>query len=197
MLRPFVDDLGVTSSARSDEQSLTISELLGALSCALDMTEGQPAGHCMRVCWIGVHVGRELGLPEPELWELYYVLLMKDLGCSSNAARICELFATDDLAFKHDHKLVDDSLPKVVRFMVGHAGDQSRLPERLKTVLTVLRTGGRIGRELMETRCNRGAEIARKLRFSEGVAAGIRHLDEHWDGGGKRSGVSGDAIHVY
>ena len=75
-----------------------LSELLGALSHALDMVEGQPAGHCVRSCWIGIHIGREIGLDEEKIWELYYALLLKDLGCSSNAARICRLFLTDDLA---------------------------------------------------------------------------------------------------
>src|SRR5690606_41676755 len=76
---------------------LKLSELIGALSHALDITEGQPEGHCVRCCWIGMNLGRELGLSEHAQWELYYTLLLKDLGCSSNAARICELYLTDDL----------------------------------------------------------------------------------------------------
>src|SRR5262245_63038302 len=72
-------------------QEIRLAELLSALSHALDMTEGQPAGHCVRCCWIGIHIGREIGLGEAEVWELYYTLLLKDLGCSSNAARICQL----------------------------------------------------------------------------------------------------------
>src|SRR4051812_11871499 len=50
---------------------LSLSELLGALSHALDMVEGQPAGHCVRCCWIGVHVGQEFGLDDTQTWELY------------------------------------------------------------------------------------------------------------------------------
>ena len=82
-------------------KEIRLSELLGALSHALDLVEGQPAGHCVRCCFIGIHVGREIGLAEAQIWELYYTLLLKDLGCSSNAARICQLFLTDDLAFNH------------------------------------------------------------------------------------------------
>ena len=85
-------------------QALKLSELMGALSHALDITEGQPEGHCVRCCWIGMHIGEQLALPSEQLWELYYTLLLKDLGCSSNASRICELYLTDDLAFKRDFK---------------------------------------------------------------------------------------------
>ena len=31
-------------------QSVTLAELVGAFSYALDMTEGQPAGHSVRSC---------------------------------------------------------------------------------------------------------------------------------------------------
>src|SRR3954471_24137214 len=94
------------------KQEIRLAELLSALSYALDMTEGQPAGHCIRSCWIGVHIGREIGLAETDISDLYYTLLLKDLGCSSNAARICQLYLTDDIQFKHDFKQVDGSLPQ-------------------------------------------------------------------------------------
>ena len=42
--------------------SLKLAELLGSLSYALDITEGQPEGHCVRSCWIGMHIGRAIGL---------------------------------------------------------------------------------------------------------------------------------------
>ena len=101
---------------------MRLSELIGALSHALDLTEGQPKGHCVRACWIGIHVGRTVGLGKVALRELYYTLLLKDLGCSSNAARICELYLTDDLAFKRDFKAVGDGLPDVLRFVFAHTG---------------------------------------------------------------------------
>ncbi|NMM14571.1 MAG: HD-GYP domain-containing protein [Rhodoferax sp.] len=110
-------------------QALKLSELMGALSHALDITEGQPEGHCVRCCWIGMHIGQQLGLPTEQLWELYYTLLLKDLGCSSNASRICELYLTDDLSFKRDFKWVDGSLPQVLRFVLRHTGPAAAAAE--------------------------------------------------------------------
>ncbi len=173
---------------------LKLSELIAALSHALDITEGQPEGHCVRCCWIGMHIGRRIGLPDPRLWELYYTLLLKDLGCSSNAARICALYLTDDLQFKRDYKTVGDRLPQVLRFVLSHTGLKAGLAERFRSVLTIVRKGGEIAQELIVTRCSRGAEIARLLRFPDAVAAGIYSLDEHYNGQGKPAGLAGEAI---
>jgi HD-GYP domain-containing protein (c-di-GMP phosphodiesterase class II) len=176
---------------------LKLSELIASLSYALDITEGQPPGHCVRACWIGMHLGRQLGMPEEQLWELYYTLLLKDLGCSSNAARICELYLTDDLNFKRDYKIVGDSLPQVLGFVLKHTGLKAGLAERFRSVMTILRDGPEIARELVATRCQRGADIARLLRFPEAVAEGIYSLDEHFNGKGKPARLAGEAIPLY
>ena len=178
-------------------QALKLSELIGALSHALDITEGQPEGHCVRCCWIGMHIGQRLQLRETELRELYYTLLLKDLGCSSNASRICELYQTDDLSFKRDFKWVDGTLPQVLRFVLRHTGPASGLIDRLKALGGILTNGDEIAQELIQTRCTRGAEISRQLRFSEGVAQGIHSLDEHWNGQGRPMALQGDAIPLY
>jgi HD-GYP domain-containing protein (c-di-GMP phosphodiesterase class II) len=174
-----------------------LAELLGALSYATDMVEGQPAGHCVRACWIGMNIGREIGLDATQSFELYYTLLLKDLGCSSNAARICQLYMTDDITFKHDFKTVNGSLPQVLHFVLSHTGMNAGLAERFRTLVNIFQNGGEISKELMETRCDRGAEIARKMRFSEAIAQGIYGLDEHWDGSGRPHGLAGENISIY
>lgn len=199
----MIDSIETAESTASNREAipvvagLKLSELIGALSYALDITEGQPAGHCVRCCWIGMNIGREIGLSEDQLWELYYTLLLKDLGCSSNAARICELYLTDDRNFKRDFKTAGTSLPQVLRFVLKHTGLKAGLAERFRSVLTIMRDGSEIAHEMIATRCQRGAEIAKLLRFPDNVAAGIYSLDEHHNGKGKPQGLSGDAIPVY
>ena len=173
---------------------LRLAELLGALSHALDVTEGQPEGHCVRSCWIGYRIGVESGLDAQHLSDLYYTLLLKDLGCSSNAARICQLYLTDDQEFKRDYKQLDDALPQVLRFVLSHTGLKAGLSERFRAILNIFQNGGEIARELIDTRCHRGSDIARRMRFSETVARGIETLDEHWDGGGKPARLQGADI---
>ncbi len=173
---------------------IRLAELIAALSQALDMTEGQPKGHCIRVCWIGFNLGKAIGYSAEELSDLYYTLLLKDLGCSSNAARICQLYLTDDQMFKRDFKLMNGSLPQALRFVLGHTGLTASTADRFRAIVNIMRNGGEISRELIEARCHRGAEIAAQMRFSKAVCDGIENLDEHWDGSGKPNGIERRAI---
>ena len=177
--------------------TIRLAEILGALSLALDMTEGQPEGHCVRCSYIGVRLAEALGLSAAQTSEVYYTLLLKDLGCSSNAARICELYLADDIGFKQGFKQLDDSLQDVLRFVLQQTGLKAGLAERFRALVNIFRNGGAIADEMIQTRCQRGAAIARKLRFSDAVAAGIHGLDEHWNGGGRPDRLAGETIPLY
>ena len=185
----FAHSLYQAQDASNPPQALRLGSVLGALSYALDMTEGQPDGHCIRCCWIGTHIGKILGYTGKAYEDLYFTLLLKDLGCSSNAARICALYLADDISFKSDFKVIDSSLTEALRFVFTKTGLEAGLSERLRATVNILRNGGEISRELIETRCHRGADIAAKMRFSTEVQDGIRSLDEHWDGSGKPEGL--------
>ncbi len=43
-------------------REVPLSEVIGALSYALDLTEGEPPGHAVRTCMIGMRLAQELGL---------------------------------------------------------------------------------------------------------------------------------------
>ena len=112
----------LTLTAPVRESSYRISEILSALSCALDITEGQAPGHAVRTCLIGMRLAERVGLPPEERGSLFYALLLKDLGCSSNAARLCSLFGADDRALKREHKLIDWARPtRSLRYTLRNA----------------------------------------------------------------------------
>ena len=95
-----------------------IAEVIAGLSSALDLAEGQPQGHAARTCLIGMRIADELKLAAAERSELFYALLLKDLGGSSNAAKVCYLFGADDRRVKSDLKAVDWSrMSQTVQFL--------------------------------------------------------------------------------
>lgn len=175
----------------------SLAEILASFSHALDMTEGQPAGHSMRACLIGSRIGRAIGLSPAERHDLFYTILLKDLGCSSNAARICELYKADDRAFKQGYKTVGTSLASTLVFVFSKTATREPWRERAAAVGNILKNGDALAQELIVTRCTRGADIARSLRFSDAVCDGIYHRDEHWDGSGRPGRLRGAAIPLY
>lgn len=176
---------------------LYVGEVLSALSYALDLTEGQPPGHCMRAAYIGSAIGAELGIVDDQATDLFYTLMLKDLGCSSNAARICKLFLNDDRSFKRNHKLAGTSIQQMLTFMMKSTAPNEPLAKRLKVVAGFLKNSDGISRDLFETRCQQGHDIALSMGFSEDVATGIAYLDEHWDGGGYPMHAKGDEIPTF
>ena len=81
---------------------IRLSEIVAALSHALDVTEGQPMGHAERTCVIGLRVADAVGLDPARRSSLFYALLLKDAGCSTTAATIATTFGSDDLQVKRD-----------------------------------------------------------------------------------------------
>ena len=76
--------------------TVRVADVFAGLSRALDITEGHPQGHAARSCVIGMRIAALLGLGEIERTDLFYALLLKDAGCSSNAARVHQLFGGND-----------------------------------------------------------------------------------------------------
>lgn len=172
-----------------------LSEVVAALTCALDITEGQPEGHAARTCILGMRLGRMLALPDWDLSALFYALQLKDLGCSANANRVMALFGADDHDVKRDLKVTDwprwtDSL----RYVVRNVAPGGSLVRRLGRILAIGKAGPAVARRLVQIRCERGAEIARLFGLPEATADAIRYLDEHWDGKGHPSGARGEQI---
>ncbi|MGH2883956.1 MAG: metal-dependent phosphohydrolase, partial [Solirubrobacteraceae bacterium] len=56
---------------------IALSELIGALSSALDIAEGESPGHAARTCLIGMRLADELGLQATARSDLFYALLLK------------------------------------------------------------------------------------------------------------------------
>jgi putative nucleotidyltransferase with HDIG domain len=177
-------------------QRVPMSEVIAALSHALDMTEGSPKGHSIRTCMIGMRIGRAAGLAPEALADLYYALLLKDAGCSSNASRMASLFGSDDQYVKPRLKAVDwhDRRQLAIEtWQVMARG--GTLWTRVRHFLGVAQQPT-VTRELIASRCERGGSIARRLGFPEATALAIQSLDEHWNGKGHPQGLAGEAIPV-
>jgi putative nucleotidyltransferase with HDIG domain len=160
-----------SASFRRDAQdadgSISLSEIISALSYALDLTEGAVHGHALRSCLLGMRVAHDARLPAEQTNGLYFALLLKDIGGRSIVSR------------------------------AGEAGDQanhSKLKGLWKNVLPAGFKQPRNERERIGFRYERGAAIVTKLGMGPFAAETVRSMDERWDGGGYPDSIKGEQI---
>jgi putative nucleotidyltransferase with HDIG domain len=185
-----VSDRPITS-----EKELRLSEVLSGLSHALDMTEGQPRGHAERSCLIGMQLVGALGLDDASRSSIFYALLLKDAGCSSNAAKVAALFGADDALVKSSRRLTDTSSTwQSVLHLLNHAARGGSPMAKARHIGAVLNSGRAGARSLIELRCERGAAVVRAIGLGEPAARAVLDVDEHWDGAGYPAGIAGAEI---
>jgi putative nucleotidyltransferase with HDIG domain len=175
--------------------TVRLGDILTGLSHALDITEGHPKGHAARACLIGMRLAHIIGLRLSDRTHLFYALLLKDAGCSSNAARVHQLFGGNDHEAKRAVWLFDwRHFSQQAAYVLEYAGKGASSWQRLAHLARIATAGPSARKELFEIRCERGANVALGLGLSESTAAAIRSMDEHWDGGGEPLGLRGPDI---
>jgi putative nucleotidyltransferase with HDIG domain len=179
----------------ANAEKFRFSEVLSALSFALDLVKGQPEGRTVRSCLVGMRIADRLGLDADRRSALFYALLLKDAGCSSNASKMSTLFDADDIEAKKKVKTVDwTSLPYAALYAARTVSPEGSLLAKAGRMFEFAVRGQRASRDLIRIRCERGAEITRLMGFPEETAQAIRGLDEHWDGRGHPDGLAGEEI---
>ena len=182
--------LAAFEQVSAESAAPSLAEIISALSFALDLTEGAVPGHALRCCLLGMRLGSELGFSARELADLYPALLLKDVGCSSNAARMCQIIGGgDDRAVKSGVKLEDwtkphKPSPAALRLLWSSVVPGSGPLGKMARILRIALSQHRNNEEMIQLRCDRGAGIVRKIGMSEQTAQAVRSLDEHWDGSG-------------
>src|SRR5579871_3528358 len=130
------------NDARDSDGSISLSEVISALSFALDLTEGAVWGHALRSCLLGMRIADEIGLPDEKRSSLYFALLLKDVGCSSNASRMCEIVGGDDRAMKAAAKLEDWTKPhkaklSTLKLLWGNVLPEAKTFDRIARIIRI------------------------------------------------------------
>jgi HD-GYP domain-containing protein (c-di-GMP phosphodiesterase class II) len=92
---------------------LRLSEIVGALSHALDVTHGQPGGHAARSCLIGMRIAHAVDLDADDLRTLRRAGLLHDLGKLAISNRILDKpgkLTDDEWAVVREHPALSERI---------------------------------------------------------------------------------------
>ena len=151
--------------------SLRISELLAALSHALDLTEGQPVGHAERTCLIALRVADGLGLGDGDRARARdRRSLLKDVGCSSQRRA-----HVPPVRHRRHHAEGQRQAGRLAaarrassRYTARHVEGGSRAARAPAHARRAARAVGPRAREIVEARCERGADDRPRARLPRG-----------------------------
>ncbi|GAA3327433.1 HD domain-containing phosphohydrolase [Paeniglutamicibacter sulfureus] len=181
------------SAARAGAGAPRRSELLAALSLAIDLGLGQPMEHMMRATLLGLRIAEQLGVDKPARERIYHANLLAWIGCHADSFELAALF-DDDIAFRSDYYLIDAQGLPMLSLMLRHTGSQHaggrRVLERARFAL-----GAKTAvRDLIASHCTSAGQLAARVGLDGDLPSILAHTFERWDGLGLPAGKSGTQI---
>lgn len=161
---------------------------------ATDLGLGLPIEHAIRACLMALELGRRLGMSASELSDLYYLTLLRMLGCTSGSSDDAYFFG-DEVSFGRDTQHLDygDASAFGAWVMRSYATDRSaedrdRLLQRLFSYTPEKRQAA------LQGHCEVAQMLASRLGFRGTVIEGVAMVFERWDGSGVPRGIRGTDI---
>jgi HD-GYP domain-containing protein (c-di-GMP phosphodiesterase class II) len=173
-----------------------LAELTIALSLATDLGTGQPMEHGLRTCWLSLAASEALGLDAAIRSDVYYVALLRFLGCTSDASETAELAGGDDVAFNAAMAPMLMAQPgEAMRYFVRHLAEDLPPHRRVGRVLRAMADPG-AGSRSLSGHCEVAARLGARLGLAESICEALAHAYERWDGKGDPAGLAGEEVPV-
>ncbi len=168
---------------------------MAALSLATDLGMGQPLEQALRTCLIALGLGERLGLRGEDLSDVYYVALLRFLGCTADAHEAAEMAGGDEIAVRAAIAPVLGGKPsEFVPQVMPKIGAGRGPVRRARLMVAMMRHGQEQAREGLRAHCEVGENLAQRLGLKPGVRAGLGAAFEQWNGQGLPNGVAGEDI---
>jgi HD-GYP domain-containing protein (c-di-GMP phosphodiesterase class II) len=177
------------------DDTIRLSEVLGALSLTTDLGAGVPFEKGLRTCVVASSLADALALERDDRHAAYFAALLRSLGCTAHSSVFAELF-DDDVAVQRELKTLDLDDPAVLaeqtaRFAMWAGSDRAQeLTTRFKTEVPA--QGAALGRGS----CEVSAALGARLELPAGAIAALDEVYERYDGKGFPAGRGGEDLTI-
>lgn len=171
-----------------------LGELSAATSLFTDLGTGQPVDHGLRTCLVSVRLADVMDLGLETRREVFFVALLRFLGCTADSYQMAGLFDDDDLGVLSGMADVTmgspwEELAGLARTAAGTVG----FPGSLRTLASaLLDTRGK--ERLLEAHCEVASRLADDMGLPSNVSAALDKGYARWDGRGVPRGLGGDDV---
>jgi HD-GYP domain-containing protein (c-di-GMP phosphodiesterase class II) len=173
---------------------LRFAEVLAVIGMATDLGLGLPMEHTVRTCLLSMELGRRAGLGPDELSDLYYLTMVRMLGCTTDSAYYSDLFG-DEVAFARDIQHLDFGDAETFgRWVMASFGAGRPADERQRMIEKLFSYSPDKRRAALLGHCEVARLLAARLGLSGAVVAGLDEVFERWDGTGAPNEISAESI---
>ena len=176
---------------------LRLAELMAAMSIATDLGMGQPPETALSTCIVAVRLGEALNLGTDALRDIYYLALLRHIGCNAETHLMAALFG-DELALRRDFSSVDPGQPaEVMEVAARHIREAVAAEPPLvvdELVAVALRGLPDLIKETFAGHCEVAKLLAGRLGLPGTLTVLLGQLFERWDGRGLPRGLIGEEI---
>ena len=173
-----------------------LAEFSAALSLAADMAAGLSLEHGLRSCLLAIRLAERAGLAPGEIRDVYYVALLRSIGCTSDAHEQAELFG-DEIAARAELNLAPHLTPReLLGALSRHSGAGSPPAQRVRAIGRTLATARTLPRQIATAHCEVAERLAASLGLPSNVPASLYAVFERWDGKGFPAGLRASQIPV-
>jgi HD-GYP domain-containing protein (c-di-GMP phosphodiesterase class II) len=160
---------------------------------------GQPMETFLCSCVLAVRLGEALGLNESDLREVYYLSLLRHIGCNVEAPMMAT-FAGDEIALRGSMATADYGHPaEMMGVMVRHfrqVNEEATAFHLARVMAQGMWGMARFMKEGSRAVCEVAQRLAERLGFGEDIQQALLQNSERWDGRGLPNGIKGENIRL-
>lgn len=180
------------SPSDSPRTVLRLADVIAALSLAIDLGTGQPMEWVMQVTLLGVHLSKLLGLNEQDTRDLYYLSLLRHVGCTSTSEDAAHAMG-DELSMPEFMTADLVSMPSAVTAVLKYAGRGQSPLRRARSIGRFFVNAPKLRRGFV-AHCEVAERFAAQLGLEPHLQKAMWQFDENWGGGGFPGKASGEHI---